>query len=296
MKKLLILLLAAVILCGCCANTSNDPLPEDTTEMLDPNDPEVFHGRIVVDGSANFTHPDITTPDDLSGIEIEVYYGKRIGGGNYGFNYDHSVYTDKDGAFSFQKPSEHFSYQIKLSSLPKGYGAIGGPNRCTPENSMEEGVITISAIAKIDAEFTGIGRGVNSVTILNGANRSMFADYTVTKDSVAPLEYEALVSLNDLVYTGTITASQVDFEYTAPLDISKMDLLGKIELLYELGGIDEAKKIEYYCYAFNDSRANIYCGTSILAQIQAYKHAHANEELSASLQNAIDSVLNHLGH
>ncbi len=296
MKKLLVFLLAAVLLCGCGANTSKNLPPEDTTEILDPNDPTIFSGRITVDDSANITHPDIAKPDDLSGIEIEVYYGRRTGGGNYGFNYDHSVYTDENGAFSFKKPSDHFSYQIKPSDLPKGYGSISGTNFCTPENSMEEGVITISAIAKIEAEFTGIGNGVSSVAILDGNDKVMFAEYTVTKNPIEPVKYEALVSLNDLVYTGMITASQVDFEYTAPLDISKMNVLGKIDLLYELGGIDEGKKIEYYCYAFNDSRAKIDCGTSLLAEIQAYKNAHTDEELSSSLQNAIDSVLNQHSH
>ena len=88
--------------------------------------------------------------------------------------------------------------------------------------------------------------------------------------------------------TGAVTASQVDFEYIAPLDFSKKDVLGKIGTLYTLGAIDEAKKIEFYCYAWYDNRAKIYCGTSLLVEIESYNKAHADEELDPALKKALE--------
>lgn len=252
-----------------------------------PYDP-IFKGRVTATESAV----------DLSGLEIEVYSAEKVvsefdDGSDfiyYGMTYDHSVYTDEDGYFTFKKPSECFSYSIKLSSLPKGYGVDNNGHFCYSEDGMREGNIAISLISKVEAEYTGSGDGVIP-RMYDGRGNAVMAEYTVTKDEIKAVDYETLVSLDELILTGMITASGVDFAYRVPVDISEMPVMSKIGALFSLGAIDEGKKIEYYCYALQDGRAKIDCGTSVLAEIQSYKNAHADEKLDSSLQNAIDSLI-----
>ena len=207
---------------------------------------------------------------DLSGLEIEVYSAEKVvskfdDGSDfvyYGLTYDHSVYTDKDGAFSFEKPSECFSYSVKLSSLPKGYGVDNNSNFCYAKDGIKKGNITIAPISKVEVEYTGSGEDV-APRLFDAQGNTLMAEYTVTKNSIKANDYEALISLDELILTGTITASRTDFSYRTPVDMGEMTVLEKINTLYNLNAIDDSSRIEYYCYALLDSRVKNDCTTSL---------------------------------
>ena len=293
MKKLLILLLTAVLLCGCARVQGKDVSPESTTEILDPSDPAVCKGRVMIDEKDVITNPDIAKPTDLSNIEIEVRYGRGSGMGSYTFSYDHSVYPDKDGYFAFKKPSEAYSLVLKFSSLPAGYGVQNPlishiPNRDTEKDDN----FIISAISRVEIGSTGVEGYISNIDMFDSQGNIVIAEYSVAKNA-DPLSYEELASLDELAYTVTVTASRVDVEkIDESLDLREKNVVEKINLLYALDLIDEEKKIMYYCSAWPENKSNVDCTTSLFDLIHEYNKAHADEELDPALKSAMDRVLN----
>lgn len=102
----------------------------------------------------------ITSEDDvdLSGIEIEVYTAVPVYDTEdtdevlyYGETYVFSVYTDSDGFFEFDKPTEYCSISVVLDTLPANYGVSQEVQFIAPSRTSLE--ITMSAISTAEAEL-----------------------------------------------------------------------------------------------------------------------------------------------
>lgn len=150
----------------------------------------------------------ITSEDDvdLSGIEIKVYTAVPVYDTEdtdevlyYGETYDFSVYTDSDGSFEFDKPTEYCSISVVLDTLPANYGVSQEVQFIAPSRTSVE--ITMSAIASAEARLES---GNISVEFYNSDGDTVLCSYSVTPSSDADTSSGAAGSVTAYSSLGAI--------------------------------------------------------------------------------------------
>ncbi|MCD7831024.1 MAG: hypothetical protein LUI01_01970 [Firmicutes bacterium] len=251
----------------------------------------------------------ITSEDDvdLSGIEIEVYTAVPVYDTEdtdevlyYGETYDFSVYTDADGSFEFDKPTEYCSISVVLDTLPANYGVSQEVQFIAPSRTSVE--ITMSAIASAEARLES---GNISVEFYNSDGDTVLCSYSVTPSSDADTSsgaagsvtayssLGAIDSMTSYIHSGTIETGTLSFSYSVSEDISDYSVIDKINYLYEQGDITEEEKIIYYCDLASPSceiEFELECGNVLYDEITAY--ADSTDEISDEVSAAIAEATN----
>ncbi|MCD7747867.1 MAG: hypothetical protein LUI61_05980 [Firmicutes bacterium] len=251
----------------------------------------------------------ITSEDDvdLSGIEIGVYTAVPVYDTEdtdevlyYGETYDFSVYTDADGSFEFDKPTEYCSVSVVLDTLPANYGVSQEVQFIAPSRTSVE--ITMSAIASAEARLES---GNISVEFYNSDGDTVLCSYNITPSSDADTSsgaagyvtayssLGAIDSMTSYIHSGTIETGTLSFSYSVSEDISDYSVIDKINYLYEQGDITEEEKIIYYCDLASPScevEFELECGNVLYDEITAY--ADSTDEISDEVSAAIAEATN----
>ena len=209
-----------------------------------------------------FTGTIVSNDDtDLSGIEVKVYSAEPVYNEEgrllyYAETYASSVYTDSDGIFEFEKPSEYCSYTVNMATLPAGYGISKRTQFIVPSRTSD--TVDMDSIAY--AETMLDGRDI-LVIFKSADGKVLSADYEVVPDSAeeislynmqsilrneATITYAALKELDTYTYQGTIVTKGKNFRYSKTHDISDLSEMGKANYLYLNGIISESEKSKIY--------------------------------------------------
>ncbi len=234
---------------------------------------ETFRGRI-------FSNDDI----DVSGIEIEVYSSVLTDDdGNGMYLYDEifvwSVYTDINGYFEFEKPSEICTYDVVMETIPSGYGLNSSFNSLEAGETSDEK--ELKPVAEVRTEFD---QGFITVTLFDADGKVLNAIYedipnigyikgSVISRDYSVKEYESIKSFDTYVYSGVIKVGDKEFPYSHERDFSDYTVLEKANFLCSVGEITESEKYKCYVEFLNDQNPphTEMCGTWIESYIEEYK-------------------------
>lgn len=256
---------------------------------------QTFTGKIVSDDDV-----------DLSGIEVKIYSAVPVNDeeGNlsyYAETYEYSIYTNSNGEFVFNKPTEYCSYTVDISTLPSGYG-ISKHTRFIVPTKIDE-TLTIAPVAAANTALEGDSL---TVTFADAAGNVLYTDYEIVPSeklsstpisasgpiSTAPMtekmSYEALKALDTYTYSGRIVTSGKSFPYSEDLDISDLSAIDKADFLCSVGAISEDEKYEFYLdYLDDDTGEVMECGTSFYYKLQKYRDSlNSTDKEKISLLNS----------
>ena len=235
---------------------------------------ETFRGRI-------FSKDDI----DVSGIEIKVYSSVLTDDDGNGIQvfenfYEKSVYSDKNGNFEFEKPSEYCMYSVVAEMLPIGYGIFPSSRFLDPGQCYFE--TEVSMVAEVRTELHGSsispsffdsnGRNIYDVKYTDVPNRGYIKGSVISRD-YSVKEYESIKSFDTYVYSGVIKIGDKEFPYSHGRDFSDYTVLEKANFLCSVGEITESEKYKCYVEFLNDPNPphTEMCGTWIESYIEEYK-------------------------
>lgn len=228
----------------------------------------------------------IVSDTDISGIEIKVYSAEPVYNEEgrllyYAETYASSVYTDSEGIFEFEKPSEYCSYTVNMATLPAGYGVSKRTQFIVPSRTSD--TVDMDSIAY--AETMLDGRDI-LVIFKSADGKVLSADYEVVPDSAedtvsyllqsiqsdkTSITYDALKKIDTYTYRGTIVTKGKNFRYSETHDISDLSEMGKANYLYLNGIISESEKNEIYEDYLNDmSSETEECGTDTDDEFSQY--------------------------
>ena len=234
---------------------------------------ETFRGRI-------FSEDDI----DVSGIEIKVYSSVLTDDdGNGMYLYDEifvwSVYTDINGYFEFEKPSEICTYDVVMETIPSGYGLNSSFNSLEAGETYDEK--ELKPVAEVRTEFD---QGFITVTLFDADGKVLNAIYedipnigyikgSIISRDYSVKEYESIKSFDTYVYSGVIKVGDKEFPYSHERDFSDYTVLEKANFLCSVGEITESEKYKCYVEFLNDPNPphTEMCGTWIESYIEEYK-------------------------
>lgn len=235
---------------------------------------ETFRGRI-------FSKDDI----DVSGIEIKVYSSVLTDDDGNGIQvfenfYEKSVYSDKNGNFEFEKPSEYCMYNVVAETLPIGYGISPSSRFLDPGQCYFE--TEVSMVAEVRTELHGSsispsffdsnGRNIYDVKYTDVPNIGYIKGSVISRD-YSVKEYESIKSFDTYVYSGVIKVGDKEFPYSHERDFSDYTVLEKANFLCSVGEITESEKYKCYVEFLNDPNPphTEMCGTWIESYIEEYK-------------------------
>ncbi len=235
---------------------------------------ETFRGRI-------FSEDDI----DVSGIEIKVYSSVLTDDDGNGIQvfenfYEKSVYSDKNGNFEFEKPSEYCMYSVVAETLPIGYGIFPSSRFLDPGQCYFE--TEVSMVAEVRTELHGSsispsffdsnGRNIYDVKYTDVPNIGYIKDSVISRD-YSVKEYESIKLFDTYVYSGVIKVGDKEFPYSHERDFSDYTVLEKANFLCSVGEITESEKYKCYVEFLNDPNPphTEMCGTWIESYIEEYK-------------------------
>ena len=212
---------------------------------------------------------------DLSGIKLDVFLSEMAYSEKdvfiYSNKYQFSVFTDENGNYSFNKPSEKYLICVDLSSLPPKTGV--DKNSIFVESEEDISTIELSNIANVMVEN-------DSAIIQNIDNEDIISNVDVDKIS----EYDSV--RDEIIETTTINANGFIQTSDVHKDMSALATLEKADILYNAGVISEEYKVEMYLDAYkkNDFDGQD-CLTSIDDYLLNYYISHVGSDISQKVQS-----------
>lgn len=200
-----------------------------------------FTGTIIVDSES----PKLL---NLGEIEIEVYQSTPIETDEsytiYSEEYAFSVYPDENGIFTFDRPSSVFSITVQVDSLPDGYGISHHTSLYSPEITSD--IFTLSIVD--EAEIVADSLKYPEIMLFNADGEEVYAVYEFEPT------YQVLPRNDDIVeISGTVNLNgDISYNVSSNVDLPELDAIGKVELLYDVGAIDEVERIEKYIEIYED--------------------------------------------
>lgn len=157
----------------------------------------------------------------LGGIKVDIYSSKRIGNkttnaeytmSEFQNSYAFSVYTNVDGAVTFEKPSSEFLIMIDVPSLPAGTGVEIQTKFYRGEET--EDTIEITEIGQIEVKQSKADDDAVTVEVYNKMGKRISAFYTISKDESDDL-HNSIVDRSKSI-KGKVTAGDkvVPYEFT----------------------------------------------------------------------------------
>lgn len=212
-----------------------------------------FTGTIIVD-------EETAEPLNLGEIEVKVYQSSPIEVDEsytiYGDEYAFSVYPDENGVFEFDRPSSVFSLTVDVNSLPEGYGIDHHTSMYLPE--IRSDTFALSAVNR--AEVVTDNLKYPSIMLFNGDGEEVYAPYEFTPTYQMDSQNDNIVEVSGTVNLGGNIAYSVSSSVVLP----EIDDVYKIDLLYDVGAINEAQRIEKYIEIYESGTNDVICATPII--------------------------------
>lgn len=239
-----------------------------------------FTGTIIVDSES----PKLL---NLGEIEIEVYQSTPIETDEsytiYSEEYAFSVYPDENGIFTFDRPSSVFSITVQVDSLPDGYGISHHTSLYSPEITSD--IFTLSIVD--EAEIVADSLKYPEIMLFNADGEEVYAVYEFEPT------YQVLPRNDDIVeISGTVNLNgDISYNVSSNVDLPELDAIGKVELLYDVGAIDEVERIEKYIEIYEDGTSGSICSTPIVGEILEFYESDEYQTAPASLKIEIENLI-----
>lgn len=245
----------------------------------DLNEP-TFSGTISIDSES----PEALNLDE---IEIKIYQSTPIETDEsftlYSDSYVFSVYPDKNGVFTFDRPTPTFSLTVQVGSLPDGYG-LDQHTRMYPSEITSD-VFTLSAVD--GAEIVADSLKYPEIKLFNADGKEVYATYDFEPTYQAFPQNEDFVEISGTVNLNGNIAYNVSSNVTLP----EIDAIDKVDLLYDLGAIDEVERIEKYLEIYEEGTSTSTCATPILDEILDFYASDEYQTAPTSIKTKIEDLL-----
>lgn len=238
-----------------------------------------FTGTIIVD-------EETAEPLNLGEIEVKVYQSSPIEVDEsytiYGDEYAFSVYPDENGVFEFDRPSSVFSLTVDVNSLPEGYGIDHHTSMYLPE--IRSDTFALSAVNR--AEVVTDNLKYPSIVLFNGDGEEVYAPYEFTPTYQMDSQNDNIVEVSGTVNLGGNIAYSVSSNVVLP----EIDDIYKVDLLYDVGAINEAQRIEKYIEIYESGMNDVICATPIIDEILEFYESNEYQAAPESLKVQIENL------
>lgn len=238
-----------------------------------------FTGTIIVD-------EETAEPLNLGEIEVKVYQSSPIEVDEsytiYGDEYAFSVYPDENGVFEFDRPSSVFSLTVDVNSLPEGYGIDHHTSMYLPE--IRSDTFALSAVNR--AEVVTDNLKYPSIVLFNGDGEEVYAPYEFTPTYQMDSQNDNIVEVSGTVNLGGNIAYSVSSSVVLP----EIDDIYKVDLLYDVGAINEAQRIEKYIEIYESGMNDVICATPIIDEILEFYESNEYQTAPESLKVQIENL------
>ena len=236
-----------------------------------------FSGTVAFDGSTKQTA-------DLSNIGIKIYslavaYTDPTSGQNdYSDTYVSTVTTNKNGAFSFTKPSVYYKIEIDLSSLPTGYGV--DKYRCIYENGQSNDTFTLYPIHNAEMVMETVYDAPEVVFTASNGQR-IYRDYEINLSNESTRSVSSpnvdILATTQATFAGNISGNE-QYSFSKTFDLSKLSSLEKVGFYANTKMITEAEKIDKYCDIMiaKDFSEDGICLNHVIDEITDYAYDPSN--------------------
>ena len=234
-----------------------------------------FSGTVALDSSTKQTA-------DISNIDIKIYsldvaYTDPTSGQNdYSDTYVSTVTTNKNGAFSFTKPSVCYKIEIDLSSLPAGYGV--DKYRCIYENGQSNDTFTLYPIHNAEMVMETVYDAPEVVFTASNGQR-IYRDYEINLSNESTRSASSpnvdILATTQATFAGNISGNE-QYSFSKTFDLSKLSSLEKVGFYANTKMITEAEKIDKYCdIMIARDFVNGECLNYVIDEISDYTNKHA---------------------
>ena len=180
----------------------------------------------------------------LSSTIDEVYDDDVVGFSN---NYYTSVYTDSNGTYEFNRPSDYCLVKVDLDSLPTKTGISSESSFLYPGETIEP--FTIYKIADIGLNAD------NSVEVYN-KNGEVISTPIDIGSSLSGDNITDIVNSDNIDTTYTINANDFLTELNTTYDFSDYSVIEKADILFEQGLLSHEDVLATYLYAIENEECN----------------------------------------
>ena len=92
--------------------------------------------------------------------------------------------------------------------------------------------------------------------------------------------------------SGTVNLNgDISYNVSSNVDLPELDAIGKVELLYDVGAIDEVERIEKYIEIYEDGTSGSICSTPIVGEILEFYESDEYQTAPASLKIEIENLI-----
>lgn len=155
----------------------------------------------------------------LSSNIDEVYDDEVVGFSN---NYYTSVYTDSNGTYEFDRPSDYCLVEVDLDSLPTKTGISSGSSFLYPGETIEP--LTIYQIADVALDSD------NSIAVYNGDGDTIFTNIEVD-NADSTINYADLLNLDSIEILQKVDANEFKVDLESSYDLSDYTFIEKVDAL-----------------------------------------------------------------
>ena len=217
----------------------------------------------------------------LSSNIDEVYDDEVVGFSN---NYYTSVYTDSNGTYEFDRPSDYCLVEVDLDSLPTKTGISSGSSFLYPGETIEP--LTIYQIADVALDSD------NSIAVYNGDGDTIFTNIEVD-NADSTINYADLLNLDSIEILQKVDANEFKVDLESNYDLSDYTFIEKVDALYNMELIDRETEVSMYLSAItNNGLSGLECATPIYDELASYCDDNPNSELSHQISKIITYVQN----
>ena len=214
----------------------------------------------------------------LSSTIDEVYDDDVVGFSN---NYYTSVYTDSNGTYEFNRPSDYCLVKVDLDSLPTKTGISSESSFLYPGETIEP--FTIYKIADIGLNAD------NSVEVYN-KNGEVISTPIDIGSSLSGDNITDIVNSDNIDTTYTINANDFLTELNTTYDFSDYSVIEKADILFEQGLLSHEDVLATYLYAIENEECNdMECFNPVYDALADYYNDADSSNLS--LKNKIITTL-----
>lgn len=234
---------------------------------------EIMHGQILMEDGT----PAAGIKVDILSSIIDTVYDNDVTG--FANTYHCSIYTNENGIYEFNKPSEYCLVEVDLESLPSKTGIDTNSIFLYPNDNLA--TFTIYHIDDVDFNTD------DDIVVYNDNGEEIFThvsvDYSRNESSN---DYDVFNS-KTITINQSINANDHITEFTTTEDLSRFTLVEKADYLYSRNLISEEEKIIGYLNAVeNGEYGEMECCNPIYDALTEY-YDNNNSALSTRIASTL---------
>lgn len=188
------------------------------------------------------------------------------------------MYTDENGVYKFNKPSEYCLVEVDLETLPSKTGIDTNSVFLYPNDNLA--MFTIYTIDDV------VINEDNDVVVYNNCGDSILANYSV-ESTLA--NHSAKYTLTDsITVQKSISVNGMEYHFDTKEDLSEYSSVEKADYLYSNDLINAEQKANIYLQALKNNECDdMDCLTPIFDELFDYYSNHKNSRLAQEINQTL---------